>query len=92
MRGSGNAPKGGTHELVSIATALWEFTAQWQADHGTQPSAASDSDLFVPSAGGEQIRRWQTQVCPRTFDAPPRLLAIQARGARVIVIACADTP
>ncbi len=66
VRGSSNAAKGSsTTGLVSIATALWEITAQWQADHGTQPSAVSDSDLLIPRVGGEHIKRWQTQVSPR---------------------------
>ena len=82
--------KGSTQELVSIATALWDITAQWQADHGTQPSAAAGSHLFAPMVESEHIRQWQTQVSPRRF-ANPQSCWRSRLTVHGIDVACADT-
>ena len=62
VSGSRAAMKRGGEGPVSIATALREVLAQWQANHGAQAAAGTKPPLYCVQHGGEQHTRWQTQV------------------------------
>ena len=63
--------------MVSIATALRETMAQWQASQGTEEGPASASMFYVAEVRDEQIARWRTQVGPHSL-ATLKMLAIRA--------------
>lgn len=90
--GSNEAAKGESRAQVSVATALREITAQWQANQGPQRAVVSKSPLVVRRLNGEQIARWQTQVTApilqRSATCSSALCILQSLGK----VGCADTP
>ena len=73
-RNSSDTAKGSAEVPVSIATALREITAQWQANHGTQP--ARDTAFVCSKLVAEQTAQWMTQVMLRSL-MPLRKVAIR---------------